>query len=131
MFWRGGQNFSTPILHFHFKTYWKWSKSSRNGKVFLLWGGKVNFEKLFCRLLQLLKYLQQCTVCITNISEKKQLWPILLKRVRYFAFSESLTLVMNTYFVLINNSYKSLSIIKTRDSFGIYSSWGFQTVPEN
>ena len=30
------------------------------------------------------------------------------------------------YFVLLNYSYKSWSIIKTRDSFGICSSWVFQ-----
>ena len=33
------------------------------------------------------------------------------------------------YFVLLNYSYKYWSIIKTRDSFGICSSWGFQNCP--
>ena len=33
------------------------------------------------------------------------------------------------YFVLFNNSFKFWSIIKTRDSFGICSSWGFQNCP--
>ena len=40
---------------------------------------------------------------------------VLLKRVQYF--------------VLFNYSYKSWSIIKTRNNFGIYSSWGFQNCP--
>ena len=33
------------------------------------------------------------------------------------------------YFLLINNSYKNWSIIKSKDSFGICTSWGFQNCP--
>ena len=33
------------------------------------------------------------------------------------------------YFVLLHNSYKYWSIIKTRDSFEIYVFWGFQNCP--
>ena len=56
-------------------------------------------------------------------------YTVLVKRVQYFAFSYSLTPAMNWYFVLFNNSFKFWSIIKTRDSFGICSSWGFQNCP--
>ena len=54
---------------------------------------------------------------------------VVAERVRYFAFSYSLTPAMNWYFVLLNYSFKSWSIIKTRDSFRICLSWGFQNTP--
>ena len=52
-------------------------------------------------------------------------YTVVLISMLYFAFSYSLTLVMNWHFVFLNNSYKSWWIIKTRDSFGICSSRGF------
>ena len=48
---------------------------------------------------------------------------VLAERVGYFAFSYSVTPAKNWYFVLFNNSLKFWSTIKTRDSFGICSSW--------
>ena len=56
-------------------------------------------------------------------------YTVVAERVRYFAFSYSLTPAMDWYFVLFNNSFKFWSIIITRDSFGICSSWGFQNCP--
>ena len=47
----------------------------------------------------------------------------------YFVINYSLILFMNRYFVLLNYSCKSWSIINTRDSFKICSSWGFQNWP--
>ena len=47
---------------------------------------------------------------------------VLAKRVQYFAFNDSLTSAMNRHFVLLNNSYKNWSIIKSKDSFGICTS---------
>ena len=53
---------------------------------------------------------------------------VLAERVPYFAFSHSLTLTKNWYFVLLNNFHKSWSIIKTRNSARPEDS---KTVPES
>ena len=51
-----------------------------------------------------------------EIKNQRELWNTVVgKRVRYF--------------LLLNNSYKSWSIIKTSGSFGICTSWGFQNCP--
>ena len=44
-------------------------------------------------------------------------------------YSYTVVLTRVRYFVLLNYSYKSWSIIKTRDRFGICWSWRFQNTP--
>ena len=56
-------------------------------------------------------------------------YTVVAERVRYFAFSYSLTPAMDWYFVLFNNSFKFWSIIITRDSFGILRTSRFQNSP--
>ena len=53
-------------------------------------------------------------------------YTVIAKSIRYLAFDYSFTLVIDRYFVLPNNSFKSWSIFKNRDSFEICMSWGFQ-----